>query len=91
MSDKILVEALDKLTQIAESDYRKSDPEFGSATPRQKQFVSDLFVVAVAWSQTDHEKVLVSANSREEAEEIVKETLSGIHHITGTSEIHIRL
>ncbi len=46
------------------------------------------FVVSVAWSQTDHENVLVIASDLNEAETKVKETLPGIHHITGTREIH---
>jgi len=42
------------------------------------------FAVSVAWSQTDHETVLVSASDKKDAERIVKEKLEGIHHITGT-------
>jgi len=47
----------------------------------------NLFSVDIAWSQTDHETVLVTANSKKDAEKIVKEKLPGINHIKGVSKI----
>ena len=46
------------------------------------------FVVSIAWSQTDHENVLVTAENKEDANEKVLINFSGIHHITGCKEIH---
>ncbi len=83
MTDKILTEAFDKLKAIEDAG-----PEFASAGNHQQQ---KQFVVRVAWSQTDIENVLVSADSVDGAEQIVKEKLPGINQMLGASEIHIRL
>lgn len=46
------------------------------------------FVVRVAWSQTDHENVLVDATNKDEAEQKVKDGFIGLGQILGTHEIH---
>jgi len=46
------------------------------------------YIVSVAWSQTDHENVLVDAETSDEAEQKVKKALPMIHHITGCRIIH---
>lgn len=46
------------------------------------------FIVSIAWSQTDHENVLVEAPIRDVAEKKVKDAFPGIHHVTGVREVH---
>jgi len=46
------------------------------------------FLVRIAWSQTDHENVLVDAEEAIDAEIKVQKAFPGIHHILGVSEIH---
>lgn len=49
------------------------------------------FAVSIAWSQTEHETVLVTAKDRKDAEKVTKQKLPGIHHVTGVSEIALDL
>lgn len=46
------------------------------------------FVVGIAWSQTDHENVLVTAKNKDEAMDKVMKLFKGAHHSTGCKEIH---
>lgn len=48
----------------------------------------ELYIVGIAWSQTDHENVLVSAKNRNDAEAKVKKTFPGIHHTKGATLIN---
>lgn len=48
----------------------------------------NLFIIGIAWSQTDHENVLVSARTIGDANEKVKKAYPGIHHITSTRLIN---
>lgn len=46
------------------------------------------FIVGIAWSQTDHENVFVTAKDRADAEQQVLIRFPGINHITGCQEVH---
>ena len=47
---------------------------------------SKLFVVTVQWSQTEQEHYVIQADSKQDAEQIIKENCSGYRWISGTSE-----
>ena len=48
----------------------------------------NLWVVTIAWSQSDHEKVLLNATSEKEAELKAKKQFPEMQMLIGASKIH---
>ena len=49
---------------------------------------TNLWVVKIAWSQTDHENVLLNATSRDQAELKAMQQFGGAHHVVSVSKIN---